>query len=382
VSDPRHRGPRRWHAALLAGLTPAALFGLAAERVTTPPAGHAANRTAWVQLALPDPTGPHRIGTISLHLIDTARSEPWATGRPARELMVQLWYPAEPATGQPRASWVSPYLAQQVAILNPAGTVRLPATHAYAAAPVHRGSGPRPVVLYSHGGGTDRGSNTALVEDLASHGYLVLTIDHTDDASLTGTDEDAVAVRQADTRFALDQLAVLNSGRNIDAERRPLPPGLPGAFDLSHVGMFGHSFGGATTAAAMYADPRIKAGVNLDGGLYGPVTTAGLDQPYLVIHAEGIDPELWTGLWPHLRGWHLELHVAGTAHMSFTDLQALERQKPNVLLPEWIGTIDGPRSVLLQRTYLRAFFDLHLRGRPSQLLTGPSPTWPEVGFTQ
>jgi predicted dienelactone hydrolase len=257
------------------------------------------------------------------------------------------------------------------------------------------------VVLYSHGDGMDRGSNNALAEDLASHGYMVLTIDHTYDASIvdfpggrrtvrrpksiTGTDEQAVAVRQADARFALDQLDALNRGHNIDAEQRPLPPGLRDAFDLSHVGMFGHSYGGATTAAAMHADPRIKAGVNLDGGLHGPVTTAGLDQPYLLINREGLDPEWWAGLWPHLRGWHLEVHVAGTTHMSFTDLQALQRQTPGpapASIPHSIGTIDGHRSVLLQRTYVRAFFDLHLRGQPSLLLTGPSPTWPEVGLTQ
>jgi predicted dienelactone hydrolase len=315
--------------------------------------------------------------------------------------MVQLWYPADPAPGQPHAPWVSPAQAYYVLMLNPVGTVRLPTTHAYTAAPLRPGPAPRPVVLYSHGDGMDRGSNTALVEDLVSHGYLVLAIDHTYDASivdfpggrravrrpksLTGTDEQGVAIRQADTRFGLDQLEQLNRRHNIDAEQRPLPPGRRGAFDLSRVGMFGHSYGGATTAAAMHADPRIKAGINLDGSLYPPVATAGLDQPYLVIHAEGRDPELWASLWPRLRGWHLEMHVAGTAHMSFTDLQALQRQTPGLLpalLPERIGTIDGPRSVLLQRTYLRAFFDLHLLGQPNRLLTGPSPTWPEVGLTQ
>jgi predicted dienelactone hydrolase len=384
--------------ALLAGLTVAAMFGLAAERVSTPPAGPAANRSAPVRLALPEPTGPHRIGTISLHLIDAARDEPWATGRPARELMVQLWYPAEPATGQPHAPWVSPVLARMVGTFYRAGAVRLPTTHAYAAAPVRPGPGPRPVVLYSHGDGMDRGSNTALVEDLASHGYLVLTIDHTYDASvvefpggrlaarrptsLTGTGEQGVAIRQADARFVVDQLDALNRGHNIDAGRRSLPPGLRGAFDLSHVGMFGHSYGGATTAAAMHADPRVKAGINLDGGLYPPVTTDGLDQPYLLISALD-QPPGWAALSPRLRGWHLELRVAGATHMSFTDLQTMEGQTPAMLLPErWIGTIDGPRSVLLQRTYVRAFFDLHLRGQPSPLLTGPSPTWPEVGFTR
>jgi predicted dienelactone hydrolase len=378
----------------------AVLFGLAADGLNTPPAGHATGRPASIQLTLPTPTGPHPIGTVSLHLIDGTRDEPWTNGRPNRELMVQLWYPAEPATGHPPAPWLSPVLARRILTLNPAGNVRLPTTHARQAALVRSGLGPHPVVLYSHGAGLDRGSSTALVEDLASHGYIVLTIDHTYDAGavefpdgrlairssklITVTDEQAVAVRQADTQFALDQLDTLNRGHNIDAEQRPLPPGLHGAFDLSHVGMFGHSYGGATTAAAMHADPRITAGINLDGALYGPVTTAGLDQPYLLINAEGRDPQQWAWLWPRLRGWHLEIHLTGTAHLSFTDLQALQPQAPGPLpapIPKNIGTIDGPRSIQLQRTYIHAFFDHHLLGQPNPLLTGPSPTWPEAQFT-
>lgn len=69
----------------------------------------------------------------------------------------------------------------------------------------------------------------------------------------------AAAVRVADTRFVLDELAVLNSGVNPDAAHRPLPAGLAGALDLARIGMFGHSLGGATAANAMAADPRIGA---------------------------------------------------------------------------------------------------------------------------
>jgi hypothetical protein len=41
---------------------------------------------------------------------------------------------------------------------------------------------------------------------------------------------------------------------------------LAGRLDLSHVGIFGHSFGGATSAAAVQSDRRFTAGINLDGG--------------------------------------------------------------------------------------------------------------------
>ena len=102
-----------------------------------------------------------------------------------------------------------------------------------------------PVVLYSPGPGGNRDSSTVLVEQLASRGYVVVTIDHTHDASQVEfpdgrvevpampplTPEVAarsVEVRVADTRFVLDQLASLNP----DAEHRPLPAGLRGALRL------------------------------------------------------------------------------------------------------------------------------------------------------
>jgi hypothetical protein len=45
---------------------------------------------------------------------------------------------------------------------------------------------------------------------------------------------------------------------------------------------------------------------------------------------------------------------------------------------EEIGDIDKRRSMLAQRTYIRAFFDLHLLGQPTSLFSGPSPSWPEM----
>ena len=50
---------------------------------------------------------------------------------------------------------------------------------------------------------------------------------------------------------------------------------------MKRIGMFGHSFGGASTSSAMYADKRIRAGLGLDGAVLGPVAEARLDRPYL-----------------------------------------------------------------------------------------------------
>jgi dienelactone hydrolase len=364
---------------------------------------HAAAATG-TQLVLPEPTGNERIGTVSLHLVDRSRADPWVPTEPVREIMVQIWYPAKEVRSYPRAPWVSPAMAAR--INPPPSAVILPLTHGHVGAPVDGGQ--HPVVLYSPGFGVERTASTALVEELASHGYVVVTIDHTHDAPLVefpggriktqalpaptddpATDEEriitkALQVRVADTRFTLDQLAAINRGSNPDAERRTLPRGLKGAMDLSRVAMFGHSLGGATAAETMYEDPRVKAGLNMDGSVWGPVVAGGLDRPFLLMSSQGhgTDDETWTSLWAHLRGPRHWLQLDGSGHMSFTDYQVLLPQAgvpPEAMVPAF-GTIDGKRAIAVQRAYVLAFFDRYLRHRDGKLLAGPSPRYSEMRF--
>ncbi|MFF7635864.1 alpha/beta hydrolase family protein [Kitasatospora sp. NPDC008050] len=360
------------------------------------------------RLTLPAPTGPERIGTVSLHLVDPARTDPWTPSHPTRELMVQIWYPAQSVRGYPAAPWLStgavPHFEQGWGM--PAGLVRWPASHGHLGAPVEQGR-PRPVVLYSPGYSMDRNSSTTLVEELASHGYIVVTIDHTHDSPEvefpggrieTGTvpehpTEQVMAqetgVRAADARFVLDQLAALDAGRNPDAEQRPLPSGLRGAFDLARIGMFGHSLGGCTAAATMHDDPRVKAGLSLDGPFVGAAATAGSDLPFLLLTSDHDDAFAgWDVFWENQRGPKLQLRLTGSTHGSFTDGEVLYPQLAPVLeltaeqVVEQIGSGDPQRSVRVQRTYIRAFFDLHLRHHDSGLLHAPSPRYPEIRFVR
>ena len=62
--------------------------------------------------------------------------------------------------------------------------------------------------------------------------------------------------------------------------RDPRSP-LAGHLDLQHVGIVGHSIGGATAVQVMAGDPRFKVGVNLDGKLFGTEPDARLDRPFL-----------------------------------------------------------------------------------------------------
>jgi|CZLB01.1.fsa_nt_gi predicted dienelactone hydrolase len=368
----------------------------------------AAVPVAPLQLTLPAPAGPDHVGVVSLHLIDHARRDPWVPAHPVRQLMISIWYPASDTARYPEAPWLPPAAAAHFlqGMHIPPALIRLPLTHGHEGAPVDRGAGRLPVVLFSPGSKMDRSSDTALVEDLASHGYAVVTIDHTHDAgevqfpdghvevSTLPPDSDAVnteatAVREADVRFVLNEITALNAGHNPDVDRHALPRGLAGDLNLARVGMFGFSIGGAATASAMHDDPRIKAGIDLDGTVYGPVAATGLDRPFMFISAQdngrNVDPT-WASLWAHLRGWRLDLRLAGAEHLTFSDGAVLYPQAAHALgltpagLAQLVGTINGERAIAAERAYVRAFFDLWLRHHDSHLLDKPSPRYPAMTF--
>jgi predicted dienelactone hydrolase len=364
---------------------------------------------ASVPLTLPSPTGPDRIGTVELHLVDPTRADPYVPTDPARELMVQIWYPARATARYPAAPWLDtgaePHFDQANGV--PPGVLSIPTTDGHVGAPVDRSRGARPVVLYSTGLGGDRSLGTTLVEDLASHGYIVVAIDHTHDASevefpggrievsaLPPVDSEAVAaqaeqIRVADTRFVLSELAILDHGGNPDAEHRWLPSGIAGALDLSHTGMFGWSIGGATAAGAMYADPRIRSGIDMDGTLYGPVVTGGLDRPFLLMSSQNHNRDnnpSWARFWAAQRGPKLDLKLTNSEHQSYSDNESLLPQAapliglPPSVVAQDIGTIDPGRALAAERAYVLAFFDRTLRHRDGHLLDGPSPRFPEIQF--
>jgi fermentation-respiration switch protein FrsA (DUF1100 family) len=135
----------------------------------------------------------------------------------------------------------------------------------------------------------------------------------------------------------------------------------------------------------MYEDRRVLAGINMDGTVSGSVVAAGLDRPFLLLgsQAHGSDEDdSWAALWANLRGPRLELQLDGSGHLSFTDYQVLLPQAgtpAEALIPDF-GTIDGERSIAVQRAYLRAFLDRHLRHRGSRLLMGPSAHFAEMRF--
>jgi dienelactone hydrolase len=373
--------------------------------------GHAL-ASAGMVVSLPPPAGRHPIGTVSLHLVDRSRPDPWVA-MPYRELMISVWYPASRSGGRP-APYMRPGAAERFDVVAapshgvPSGLVDWAAiaTHAREGAPVDPRGGRRPVVLYSPGSGDPRTWGTVLVEELASRGYVVVTIDHTYESpgvqfpdgavrgnepvreAFAGADDipallaKILRVRIADTRFVLDQL-------------RTLPNGLSTVVDRARVGMFGQSAGGITAAQGMFVDRRITAGIDLDGTLefnqepngtnLMPVAAHGLDRPLMLMGRDGSDHTTepsWRAFWSNTDGWKRDLTLRGSRHQTYTDLAAVMPQVGlgQEIVTRKIGTIDPARAVAAQRAYVTSFFDRWLRDRDDHLLDGPSPCYPEVAF--
>jgi dienelactone hydrolase len=347
---------------------------------------------ASAQLSLPAPTGRYAAGEDVLHLIDISRLDPWNPSAGYRQLTVSMFYPARPGTGEPAAYMTAGEAQGFVSLRVPPGfgvtpeAVAAVQTHAFTGAKAAPGK--FPLVVLSPGLENPRATLTSLATDLASRGYVVALVGHPYEdsgeqladgstapclwCSQTGPDpattEQLVGSRAVDVKFVVDQLTRDH------------------AWDLSHlidkhsIGMAGHSVGGAAAAAAMEADPRIQAGVNLDGTFWPAVPAAGLgDRAFMLFgkqsdHTEGDAPD-WDQTWRDLTGYKRWYAVDGEAHASFTDIAALAQE---VAMPVPGQTVDGLRSVQITRDYVAAFFDKTLKGIDSPLLDGDSPAFPEV----
>ncbi|MGW2520805.1 alpha/beta hydrolase family protein [Streptomyces sp. NPDC001617] len=380
-------------AVVLALVLPLPVWAAAAP-VSAAPSVHrtlAASDTDISPATLPAPTGPYAVGRDILHLVDEHRQDPWVPSAGPRQLMVSMYYPARPGTGGP-----APYMTTEAARLMlqlklPGSTIppeAVSATRTWShtdAAPRH---GRYPLILLSPGFTMPRTEITSLAEDLASRGYVIALVDHTyensgttfpDGQTLTCAvcdDPDAYPPetieqsRAKDLSFVIDEL----TDRSHPAWRHA------GLIDSSRIGVAGHSLGGASAVPTMAHDRRVRAGVDLDGTMFAPVPADGLGgRPFMMIgHPTGTgeDPT-WTAAWSRLTGWKRWLTVTGSDHAGFTDLPVLAEA---LGIPDPSTTLSPARAVQLTRTYVAAFFDLHLRHIPAPILNGPDPTYPEVTF--
>jgi len=309
---------------------------------------------------LPTPSGKHAVGVRTFELKDDSRLGVFTTEGAPRRLLVRVWYPAEPGVGDARRYYFDAGEARTTArtmgsllgFTPMLAYIKHVPTNAYEDAPLIADAHNLPTIFYSHGYTSFLAQNSALMEDLASHGYVVYSVQHTGDSSATRFPDGTVAdmdpalleeskkdaddnsetrkamVRGAtgatfderldgQLRFATDSLQRgdrirIDSPRAWAADQifvhdrlqagdvpdsiRPIAD----ACDLTRTGEMGMSFGGATAGTVSLLDPRCVAAINMDGGDF-PFLAFNTDMtvPFLMLHSDigglykvmGVTPE-------------------------------------------------------------------------------------------
>jgi dienelactone hydrolase len=372
------------------------------------------HRTA---VTLPTPTGTFAVGRA---LYDWADDETLDTLAPVpgtkRELLVWIWYPS--AAGQSVA--MDDYLpAQMQAAAKPNGgllrllTRDLAKVHGHSSRDSDVSPQPRsyPVVIMRAGASAEVWNYSTLAEDLASHGYVVVGFDAPyrtysvvfpdgrvmrrtpeNNPELCEDQEQAQQARcvnkvltawTADIAFVLDQLERLNVSD---------PTGkFTGRLDMTRVGVFGHSFGGAQAAQFCSLDSRCKAGIDVDGSLHGSVIQAGIRKPFMfLLSGQGdfsSDAEIRQiqadiqSVYDRLPAdGRLRISIRGANHFLFSDDGALLKSHIVLRTLRALGVvgIDGRRQLSVTVYCVHSFFDAYLKGTSVSRLNISSPLYPEI----
>ena len=350
--------------------------------------------STMLDLAIPSPTGDHAVGRESWVWVDDSRPESHTPDTDdARSVPVQAWYPAQPGTGEP-AGYVDD-LAAIEAGLKESGELgwletlglRVVRHQALQGAELASSDDGFPVLVLSPGNATNVGFYSALAEDLASKGYVVVGIDHAFQVAAVRIDDGSVAVydqsmdagiesigpkiaeRVADMAFVLERI------REGTGDIAFLAPSL----DLSRIGVLGHSNGGVSAVEMCREDLAIAACLNIDGQLAGGPFgyergASAPEQPFMYLTKETFIHDSIHGRFEAAGSGAVRAVVPVAEHGDFTDGGLLE--------PDVNPFSNTARNVMVTtRALVSAFFDQWLkepRSRPFSGLGVPSDVYVNV----
>ncbi|CZF77484.1 Alpha/beta hydrolase family protein [Grimontia celer] len=350
----------------------------------------------------PSPSGEHAVGVTEFEVTEGER---W--------VLVTAWYPAVLSEGE-SLPYMEAYLAEAIGEqqgLPPALLEDPRPSHAVINAAALPGD--HPILLFNHGFGSHAYQNLTQMEELASHGYIVLSISHPGHslvtrrmsgelihqdnpldmdniAILTGAmDKASVDMRESESfhdwakaasaleqgqfvempsfviEWAANNIAVLNAQGRLDTGVIETP--LKGHFGTDAIGVFGHSFGGSVAAHLAYNDARVKAAMSLDSYIYAASLSESLNTPLCVAYgdlatAPSNESMAWvnqTLLEEHAPKGSCEALFTGATHMNFSDLNHL----PGVSFMGLTGTIDSSLMHNASNQLLLGYFGQHLTGK-------------------
>jgi pimeloyl-ACP methyl ester carboxylesterase len=366
------------------------------------------------EITLPAPAGHFAVGRTTYTWVNNDETDELALSPGAkREVVAWMWYPSVAATTATPAEYLpAPWrkaLERNSGVLMGQLLTRdlaLVRTHSTPDPDVSPEQRAYPVVILRAGGGALTTDFTTLAEDLASHGYIVVGFDAPYRTFVVVLLDNRVVIRPpandpenlsadqanrlinrllpmwtSDTAFVVSQLEQLNAAD---------PSGkLTGRLDMQRLGMFGHSFGGATALQFCHNDPRCKAGIDIDGAPYGNVVQEGLKQPFLFIlsdHSRELaDPASrqihldMQSIYDRLPSGRLFITIRGANHFSFSDQMLVKSHYViGMMRLLGVGGLEGRRGLAITAEYVHTFFDVYLKDAPAVSLKKVSQLYPEV----
>ncbi|MBN1819497.1 MAG: hypothetical protein JXR31_10355 [Prolixibacteraceae bacterium] len=357
--------------------------------------------SAQTEKQLPKPSGKFLTGVDYLSFIDQNRKELFDnTGKNKREITVKFWYPAD------EKKETELYLEDPEFIINNfpfSESYKSLKTNSCRGIPVSHKESKYPVLIFSHGWGEHFSQNTILMEELASHGYIVFSLAHHYECKFSiypngriitlnpestrfqqiiqeqqnpeamevfgkmgtaSTDDERLDIFVQSNRimptllvesprywaedisFFIKQLQEINNSNNV----------LRNKLDLEKIGVFGMSMGGIASGEVCTDNLNIKAGASLDGGLYGSLTDNNLNVPFLFINTQRYlgygnlfvcksDTDCYS------------ITIKNSDHYNLTDYGIFQAENQVML-----GTIDPYIPVKLLNNVIVDFFDKYIKG--------------------
>lgn len=302
-------------------------------------------------------TGEHPVRSVSYSWEDEARTETYVNTGQHRKINVQFWYPDD-------------------------------------ADEIH------PLIVFSHGAFGVRTSNASLFNELASHGYVVASIDHTYH-SLYTTDEDGrttwidvtfmrelvaenarvdreqsygyyrkwMAVRTGDIDFVIDRISAIATSGDAHAPFERV--------DTERIGVMGHSLGGSAALGIGRTRGDVGAVVALESPYLLDIegvrdgafvfTSDAYPVPVLNVYSDtgwdiladrpqyAANHALRSTTSPHV----FDVHIEGAGHLDLTDL-SLTSPLLTRMLNQRTSAIDRVSSLRRINDLCLAFFDRYL----------------------
>ena len=382
------------------------------------------------KFVMPQPGGPHAVGVADFEVTDAAREERFRPGQ-KRRIMARVWYPAEDIAVEARLylteqelSYINESMSRMFPQMTQASTEarRDVPSNSLPGAAISKTNDSFPLLLFSHGGWGHVASNTILMEHLASHGYIVVSVSHPYMSSVViypngdvvesdkqflqeylsklaerGMEDVTAWMTEPDIgkRFAAvqreyeistlakmypqwreDMISVTNAIEN-GTVAQPVREVFDRA-DTQRIGYLGMSFG-AVSASAAHRDLRARAAVILDGGNWDKQLLNGnIRVPLLVFHSDRkmLNPYFQDDIqyfptsdfaFEKLQAFGdrsdvVRIEVEGTSHLDFTDQSYMPpAARADMQEAHLSGPIKGAMMQNIMNDFVRAFFDRYVK---------------------